>query len=679
MHVSISDNDETKRPSSQNGLSDDFVALCAPCVTSTPIKLQTVKCLMIRLQQVNLHLGSKIILQQADLTVHDGHKLAVVGANGAGKSTLFKLILGDLALDQGDLLMPKNWRVAHMAQEVAASSKTALDYVLDGHQEFRRIQSDIAQAEIDHDDNKLAQSHGEFEMISGYGVDHQGISMLAGLGFTPEQMHHPVSAFSGGWRMRLNLAKALIMPSDLLMLDEPTNHLDLDAAMWLETFLQKYRGTLLLISHDRDFIDSVVDGIVHIHTQKLDLYSGNYADFERRRAERLAQQQSMYEQQQEQIAHIESFITRFKAKASKAKQAQSRVKALERMEKIAPAHVDSEFQFQFPNADKVSDPLLKLSKANIGYTADNIQLANVKLDLRPGDRIGLLGANGAGKSTLIKALVRQLDLLQGEYYAGEFLSLGYFAQHQVDELELSYSPILHLQKLTPGASEQECRNFLGGFGFHGDQAVGPCEKFSGGELARLALARIAWLKPNLLILDEPTNHLDLDMRQALTLALQNFEGAIVVVSHDRHLLVNTVDEFLLIHDGKVAEFDGDLEDYRAFIKQQDLEIQPVETVSTENSADAKKDRKRREAEMRKKMSPLKKKIDKLEAQVETLQAKQEDIETKLADTSLYEAANKEQLQTILAEQATVRQSLDATEEEWMEGLEELEALQQELE
>lgn len=635
---------------------------------------------MIRLQHVNLHLGSKIILQNAELTVHDGHKLAVVGANGAGKSTLFKLILGELALDQGELYLPKNWRMAHMAQEVAASSKTALDYVLDGHQAFRRIQTDMAAAEAAHDDNKLAQLHGEFELISGYGVEHQGITMLAGLGFKPEQMHQPVSAFSGGWRMRLNLAKALIMPSDLLLLDEPTNHLDLDAAMWLETFLQKYRGTLLLISHDRDFIDSVVDGIVHLHQQKTDLYSGNYEDFERRRAERLAQQQSLYVQQQEQIKHIESFITRFKAKASKAKQAQSRVKALERMERIAPAHVDSEFQFQFPNADKVSDPLLTLTQANIGYSPNNIQLNNVKLDLRPGDRIGLLGANGAGKSTLIKALVKQLELLSGEYYQGEFLSLGYFAQHQVDELELSYSPILHLQKLTPGASEQVCRNFLGGFGFHGDQSVEPCDKFSGGELARLALARIAWLKPNLLILDEPTNHLDLDMRQALTLALQNFEGAIVVVSHDRHLLVNTVDEFLLVHDAKVSPFDGDLEDYRAFIKQQDAD-EPLdnEAPATENSAEAKKERKRREAEMRKKMSPLKKQVEKLEAKVEALQEQQEAIEAQLADTSLYEAVNKDKLQQLLAEQTRVKKALEEHEETWMESLEELEALQAELE
>ena len=637
---------------------------------------------MIRLQQLNLHLGSKTILQQADLTVHDGHKLAVVGANGAGKSTLFKLLLGQLVPDQGELYIPKNWRIAHMAQEVAASEKSALDYVLDGHEDYRKIEQAISAAEASGQDNELARLHGEFELIHGYQVPQLGKTMLAGLGFKTEQMSQPVSAFSGGWRMRLNLAKALIMPSDLLLLDEPTNHLDLDAAMWLEGFLQKYRGTLLLISHDRDFIDSVANGIVHLHTMQLNLYSGNYADFERRRAERLAQQQSLYEQQQAQIEHIESFITRFKAKASKAKQAQSRVKALERMERIAPAHVDSEFQFQFPNADKYSDPLLNLEQASIGY-GEKVQLEKVNFTLRPGDRIGLLGANGAGKSTLIKAIVGQLELMQGEYFSGEYLGIGYFAQHQVDELDLALSPVEHLQKLTPGTSEQVARNFIGGFGFNGDQAIENCDSFSGGELARLALARIAWLKPNLLILDEPTNHLDLDMRHALTLALQNYDGAIMVVSHDRHLLSNTVDEFWLVHDGLVDVFDGDLDDYRLFIKQAllDSEDKPAkqDAANNENSAEAKKEKKRREAEMRKLMSPLKKKVDKLEALVETLQGQLEEVEEQLADTELYEAANKERLQKVLNEQAKLKQELESTEEEWMEKLEELEQLQQSLE
>lgn len=634
---------------------------------------------MIRLQQVNLHLGTKIILQQADLTVHDGHKLAVVGANGAGKSTLFKLLLQQLVPDQGELYLPKNWRIAHMAQEVAASEQSALDYVLDGHQEFRRIQQAMSTAENDQDDLALASLHGEFEVIHGYQVAQLGQTMLAGLGFKQAQMAHPVSAFSGGWRMRLNLAKALIMPSDLLLLDEPTNHLDLDASLWLESFLQKYRGTLLLISHDRDFIDSVVDGIVHLHQQAIQLYSGNYADFERRRAERLAQQQSLFEQQQAQIAHIESFIERFKAKASKAKQAQSRVKALERMERIAPAHVDSQFHFEFPNADKYSDPLLNLQQANIGY-GDKTQLEAVQLTLRPGDRIGLLGANGAGKSTLIKAIVGELDLMQGEYFKGEYLSVGYFAQHQVDELDLRLTPAEHLLSLKNDASDQQIRNFLGGFGFHGDQALEVCEKFSGGELARLALARIAWLKPNLLILDEPTNHLDLDMRHALTLALQNYDGAIVVVSHDRHLLANTVDQFYLVHQGNVSEFDGDLEDYRAFIKQSEDIQNPSadESKLTENSAEAKKEKKRREAEIRKQLSPLKKSVDKLEVEVENLQQQLDELEQQLADTSLYEANNKDILQAVLTQQASYKSQLEETEMQWMQALEDMETLEAQL-
>jgi ATP-binding cassette subfamily F protein 3 len=419
---------------------------------------------------------------------------------------------------------------------------------------------------------------------------------------------------------------------------------------------------------------------VHLHQQAINLYSGNYADFERRRAERLAQQQSLFEQQQAQIAHIESFIERFKAKASKAKQAQSRVKALERMERIAPAHVDSQFHFEFPNADKYSDPLLNLQKVNIGY-GDKIQLEGVNLTLRPGDRIGLLGANGAGKSTLIKAIVGELTAMQGEYFKGEYLSVGYFAQHQVDELDLRLTPAEHLLALKHDASDQQIRNFLGGFGFHGDQALEVCEKFSGGELARLALARIAWLKPNLLILDEPTNHLDLDMRHALTLALQNYDGAIVVVSHDRHLLVNTVDQFYLVHQGQVTEFDGDLEDYRAFIKQSEEQLAEGSNESTklvENSAEAKKEKKRREAEIRKALSPIKKQVDKLEVQVETLQAQLAEIEEKLADTSLYEPAQKATLQTVLNDQSQTKKQLEADEEQWMLLLEELEELEAQL-
>lgn len=634
---------------------------------------------MIRLQQLSLNLGTKSILKNAELTVHDGHKLAVVGANGAGKSTLFKLLLGVYQPDQGDMSIPKNWRIAHMAQEVEASSRSALDYVMDGHEAFRTIQASMSQAELAEDDLALAQAHSDFEAIHGYEVPQIAKQMLAGLGFLPHQFDEPVSAFSGGWRMRLNLAKALIMPSDLLLLDEPTNHLDLDAALWLEGFLQKYRGTLLLISHDRDFIDSVVNGIVHLAQQQLTLYSGHYGDFERRRAERLAQQQSLYEQQQAQIAHIESFITRFKAKASKAKQAQSRVKALERMERIAPAHVDSEFHFEFPNSDKSSDPLLCIQNGMVGY-GQVPHLTSLQLTLRPGDRIGLLGANGAGKSTLIKALVKQLSLLEGEYTQGEYLTIGYFAQHQVDELDLSLSPLQHVQSLDPYLSEQDGRNFLGRFGFHGDQAVESCETFSGGELARLALARVAFLKPNLLILDEPTNHLDLEMRQALTMALQSFEGAIVIVSHDRHLLVNTVDEFWLVHDGKVELFEGDLEDYRQFLKRSNDSDQPKSDSGSDSkqSAEAKKDRKRREAEIRQKLSPLKKQVSKLESAMEACQQTLSEVEEQLADTGLYSAENKAKLQEILEAQTRAKQTLEETEEEWMAAQEELEVLESEL-
>jgi len=423
----------------------------------------------------------------------------------------------------------------------------------------------------------------------------------------------------------------------------------------------------------------VVDGIVHLYQQKTNLYSGNYEDFERRRAERLAQQQSLFEQQQAEIAHIESFIERFKAKASKAKQAQSRVKALERMERIAPAHVDSQFHFEFPNAEKYSDPLFSVQQGNLGY-GDKIQLQNIEITLRPGDRLGLLGANGAGKSTLIKGIVGELDLIGGEVFKGEYLSVGYFAQHQVDELDLSLSPAQHLQRLNKDASDQQIRNFLGGFGFHGDQALEVCNKFSGGELARLALARIAWLKPNLLILDEPTNHLDLDMRHALTLALQNYEGAIIVVSHDRHLLANTVDQFYLVHQGKVTEFDGDLEDYRAFIKlsEDTAQAKDVDVKVSENSAEAKKEKKRKEAEIRKQLSPLKKTVEKLEGQVESLQQTLDELEQKLADTDLYEASNKDELQKVLAQQAQCKSDLEEAEMNWMQALEDMEALEEQL-
>ena len=515
---------------------------------------------MIRLQNLTLQRGPQRLLEDAELTLHAGHKAGLVGANGAGKSTLFALLLGELTPDSGDCLLPADWRIAHMRQEIDTLDRIAIDYVLDGDLRLRQVQADLAKAEADEDGAAQARLHAELDSADGYTADARARKMLAGLGFTNEQMDRTVADFSGGWRMRLNLAQALMCPSDLLLLDEPTNHLDLDAILWLEDFLKNYPGTLLLISHDRDFLDAVVDNIAHVDQRKITLYRGGYSAFERARAERLAQQQQAYEKQQAQRAHMESYIARFKAQATKARQAQSRIKALERMEELSAAHVDSPFDFVFREAVKLSSPLLDLSDARLGY-GDKTILEKVKLQLVPGARIGLLGPNGAGKSTLIKNLAGELEPLSGRLARGENLVVGYFAQHQLDSLDSKASPLLHMQRLAPAEREQTLRDFLGGFDFRGARIDEPVLNFSGGEKARLALALIAWGRPNLLLLDEPTNHLDLEMRLALTMALQEFSGAVLVVSHDRHLLKSTTDEFLLVADGKVQEFDGDLEDY----------------------------------------------------------------------------------------------------------------------
>ncbi|HET8709768.1 MAG TPA: ATP-binding cassette domain-containing protein, partial [Spongiibacteraceae bacterium] len=467
---------------------------------------------MIELQSIALQRGNKILLQDASLRIHPGEKTALVGANGAGKTSLFLLLMGRLQVDRGQLSIPTAWRIAHMAQEVAAGDRSALDYVIDGDTELRRIEQALA---TETDDNKLAHLYADMDTIDGYTAGRRAEQLLLGLGFPQEKWQAPVSSFSGGWRIRLNLAQALMCPSDLLLLDEPTNHLDLDASLWLEQWLARYRGTLVLISHDRDFIDNTCEQIVHIENAQLTRYRGNYSSFERQRAERLAQQQIAYEKQQERIAHVQSFIDRFRAKATKAKQAQSRIKELERMEMLVPAHVDSPFDFAFPKPDRFSDPLLNLSQATLGYTGKPL-LHSVNLSIHPGSRIGLLGANGAGKSTLLKSLAGALPLLDGERIEGEHLKLGYFTQHQLEALDLNASPALHVQRMSPQAREQDIRDFLGGFDFRGDMALSPIRNFSGGEKARLALALIVWQKPNLLLLDEPTNHLDLEMCHALT-------------------------------------------------------------------------------------------------------------------------------------------------------------------
>ncbi|MFW9079678.1 ATP-binding cassette domain-containing protein [Pseudomonas sp. P2757] len=633
---------------------------------------------MIRLQNLTLQRGPQRLLEDAELTLHAGHKAGLIGANGAGKSSLFALIRGELHPDSGDCFLPADWRIAHMRQEIETLERLAVDYVLDGDLRLREVQRDLAAAEEAHDGTALARLHVELDSADGYTADARARKLLAGLGFTNEQMDRQVGDFSGGWRMRLNLAQALMCPSDLLLLDEPTNHLDLDAIIWLEEWLKSYPGTLLLISHDRDFLDEVVDHVAHVDQRKITLYRGGYTAFERARAERLAQQQQAYEKQQVQRAHMESYIARFKAQATKARQAQSRIKALERMEELSAAHVDSPFDFVFRESTKISSTLIDLSDANLGY-GERTVLEKVKLQLTPGARIGLLGPNGAGKSTLIKNLAGELEPLSGRLTRGENTVVGYFAQHQLDSLDAKASPLLHLQRLAPTEREQALRDFLGGFDFRGARLDEPVLNFSGGEKARLALALIAWEKPNLLLLDEPTNHLDLEMRLALTMALQEFSGAVLVVSHDRHLLKSTTDNFYLVADGKVEEFDGDLEDYARWLVEYRQRNAPVSNNPVNPDKTDKKAQRQAAAALRQQLAPHKREADKLEAELGKLHEKLAKIDASLGDSDIYEPARKNELRDLLAEQAKLKVREAELEEAWMEALETLESMQAELE
>ena len=623
---------------------------------------------MIEFEQLSLLRGGKTLLESAELRLHDGDHVALIGANGSGKSSLFALLRGELEPDRGSVRIPKQWRIAHMAQEVSASDRPAVDYVSDGHTEVRQVEKALADCS---DDMAIAELHGQLDALNAYTIPSQAEQLLLGLGFKQAQLQTPVRDFSGGWRIRLNLAQALMRPSDLLLLDEPTNHLDMDATLWLEQWLQADSGTLMLISHDRDFIDATCDQVAHLSKHTLTHYRGNYSAFERQRAEKLAQQQAAFEKQQAEIAHMENFIRRFKAKATKARQAQSRIKALERMTEIAPAHVDSPFSFRFPEPDKMSDPLLTLTQAELGYDGKSI-LRNIKLSVHPGSRIGLLGANGAGKSTLLKTLGGVLPLQGGKRTQGEHLALGYFSQHQLESLDLDASPATQLQRLAPGAREQEILNFLGSFNIRGDMATGSCRYFSGGEKARLALAIIVWQKPNLLLLDEPTNHLDLEMCQALTVALQGFEGALIVVSHDRHLLRNTVDDLLLVNDGKAEPYEGDLDDYRRWILTRAAEeAKPAADKASDKPQDKKRARQDAAAE-RARLAPLRKQVKSLEAAMDKANQRLAELEDLLSDTALYEPQNKTQLQTLLREQGDTRQALETAEEEWLSAQEALE-------
>ncbi len=644
---------------------------------------------MLTISDLSLQRGGVWLLESVNLTIQPGQRVAIVGPNGAGKTSLFQLLLGRLAPEQGSESLPGGCRIAHMAQEVKASSRSARDFVLDGDLDLRRLEAELAKAESRADDHEIARIHGELDVHEAWSAARRAEALIRGLGFTDSDADRAVSAFSGGWRIRLNLAQALMRPSDLLLLDEPTNHLDLDACLWLENWLRRYPGTLLFISHDRDFMDQVASHVVHFEQRNLMLYAGNYSAFEKQRAERMAQQQAMFEKQQARAAEIQRFVDRFRYQATKARQAQSRIKALERMERIAPAHIDSPFSFEFPVADKVSNPLLSIRNGRAGH-GDTTILNPVNLTLLPGSRIGLLGPNGAGKSTLMDALRGKDTLMAGERTCGEHLAIGYFAQHQLESLDLNASPFLHLQRLTPKASEQKIRNFLGGFDFHGDGALSPIRSFSGGEKARVALAVIAWQKPNLLLLDEPTNHLDLEMRQALTMALQNFDGAIVVVSHDRHLLRNTVDEFWLVNDGHIVEYEGDLEDYERWLadrRKDDTEapkrvtgessIASGPAVGAGENADDRKARKRAEAALRQKISPYRKQLDSLEKEMDQLQSRLVTLEKELSDPELYSDQGRDRLQARLAEQGNARNRLAEVEAQWLEISETLQNLESE--
>jgi ATP-binding cassette subfamily F protein 3 len=662
---------------------------------------------MIRFNQVSLMRGIKPLLEQVDLTLNPGDKIGLIGANGAGKSSLFAMLRNELHPDQGDIDFPAKWRMAYVAQETPPLDRAALDYAIDGDVTLRKLEAELARLESEPETTENGIAMGEVYSAladaDAYTVQSRGEQLLLGLGFSLDQMKQPVASFSGGWRMRLNLAQALMCPSDLLLLDEPTNHLDLDAIIWLEDWLKRYPGTLIIISHDRDFLDEIVNVVVHIDERKLKRYSGNYSSFERQRAAQMILAAGTMEKQQRKRAHLESFIERFKAKASKARQAQSRMKALAKMEELAPLRAAAEFSFEFREPLNAPNPLLVMEDVDAGYRIEDETTGDVtekkivngiNFSLQIGQRIGLLGVNGAGKSTLIKTIAGEINPLTGESTIGKGLTIGYFAQHQVEMLRHDESPLWHLAKIAPTTREQELRNFLGGFNFPGTMVTSSIRPFSGGEKARLALALIVWQRPNLLLLDEPTNHLDLETREALTEALAQFEGTLVVVSHDRHLLRATTDQFIIVADGRLQPFDGDLDDYKDWLFQTKLgkgtDVLPAAGKANKTDFPVaspvappvpvvdKRDQKRLDAEQRQKLSalrkPLENKVKRLEEQIAKRNAQKADVDAALGDSAIYDAANKAKLKTLLTDQAFYTKDLAQLEGEWLELQEQLETL-----
>ncbi|MCP4765346.1 MAG: ATP-binding cassette domain-containing protein [Gammaproteobacteria bacterium] len=606
---------------------------------------------MLNLSDLALRRSTELLFDAVDMKIYPGQKVGITGANGCGKSSLFALIRGELSADQGELSLPSNWAVATVAQETRLSKRIAIEYVIDGDEELRQVQAKLQQAEADTDAMLIASCHERLQDIDGYQANSRAARLLAGLGFSEVDTQRPLDNFSGGWIMRLNLARALMCRSDLLLLDEPTNHLDLDAVIWLEQWLKRYQGTLLLISHDRDFLDAVVNSVAHIENLHIDLYRGNYSAFEIQRAERLAQQQAAHQKQKQSIAHMQSYIDRFRAKATKARQAQSRIKALERMRLIAPAHVDSPFHFEFRASRSLPTSLLKLDKVSTGYGEQEI-LANIDFSLIPGERIGLLGLNGAGKSTFIKLLAGELPTFRGEMTRARDLQVGYFAQHQVEQLDLEASALLTMQRLGSELSEREVRSYLGGFNFRGEKVLQPVKTFSGGQKARLVLALLIWNRPNLILLDEPTNHLDLEMRLALNQALQGYDGSVILVSHDRHLLRSVCDDLWLVDGGALQHFEGDLDAYPEWLARRKSGA-PQMAGYTSGSPD------------RRALKAQQNQLKKIETEMAKLNDRRVSLEQQLSDTAIYAAENRDSLNASLAEQVENRKRLAQVEEEWL--------------
>ncbi|WP_423821454.1 ATP-binding cassette domain-containing protein [Salinisphaera sp. SPP-AMP-43] len=627
---------------------------------------------MIAFKHLTLRRGPRVLLEDVDLRFQAGQRVGIVGQNGTGKSSLLAMMLGEVSPDAGEVEIPPHLDIATVRQHSPAGAQPAIEFVMDGDTELRAIEAKLEKAEAEGDGNVMAELHGRLAEIDGYAARARAARLMHGLGFAPSTHEAPLDDFSGGWRMRLNLAAALMRRCDLLLLDEPTNHLDMDAVFWLQEYLATHPATLVVISHDRDFLDALVTHTLHLENKRATLYTGNYSRFEAMRAEAKAQQQAAYENQQKKLAQLQHFVDRFRAKATKASQAQSKLKQMERMEKVEAAHWDTPFSFEFREPERLPDTLLRADNADVGY-GDTPLVRNIKLRLVPGDRLAILGRNGAGKSTVMKLLAGELAPIGGEVQRDKYLNVGYFAQHQLEVLDDTASAAQHLQRQDPKASEQHIRDFLGGFDFHGEKALEPIAPFSGGEKARLALALVVHSRPNLLLLDEPTNHLDLDMRHALETALAGFSGAVVMIAHDRHLIDATCDQLWRVDDGSLAPFDGDLDDYAKWISRQNSAREGSDTKKATTAGAAGADGRRNAAAQREKEKPLRKAVKKAESDMEKLTEKVEAAEAELAKPSVYN--NPTESARLSQEAGRLRKQLEAAEAEWMENAEALEALQ----